>query len=252
MHWQQATVIAKTEWNEHLCSLRIDAQLPEYEAGQFVSIALPDDTGKLIARPYSLVNEPSRPYCEIYFNRVEGGPLTPRLQRLNIGGSISVAKHAAGFLVLSQVQSAPQLWLLATGTGVGPFLSMLKTREPWMRFDHVVLIHGVRDVTEVAYEDDLKVLKSEYPKQFQYHHAITRELPENLINSATLTQRIPAALADGSLENLCGLTISAQDSQVLVCGNPNMVLDCCSALEEKGLKKNRRREPGQITTEVYK
>lgn len=252
MHWQQATVIAKTEWNEHLCSLRIDAQLPEYEAGQFVSVALPDNAGKPIARPYSLVNEPSQPYCEIYFNRVDNGPLTPRLQRLKVGDSVSVAEHAAGFLVLSQVQNAPQLWLLATGTGIGPFLSMLKTREPWMRFDQVVLVHGIRDNTEIAYLDDLKALKNEYPKQFQYHHAITREASNNVIESATLTQRIPVSLADGSLEALCGLPITAQSAQVLVCGNPNMVADCCAVLETKGLKKNRRREAGQITTEVYK
>lgn len=252
MRWQRATVTAKKQWNERLCSLRIDAQLPEYEAGQFVSIALADDSGKPIARPYSLVNEPSQPYCEIYFNRVDSGPLTPRLQRLKVGDTLSVAERAAGFLVLSQVQNAPQLWLLATGTGIGPFLSMLKTREPWMRFDRVVLVHGIRNNTEVAYLDDLKELKAEHTKQFQYYHAITRETEQNRIESAAITQRIPDALADGSLESLCGLPITAQMSQVLVCGNPAMVADCCTQLEAKGLTKNRRTKPGQITTEVYK
>lgn len=252
MHWQQATVIAKTEWNEHLHSLKFDAQLPEYEAGQFVSIALADDAGKPIARPYSLVNEPSEGYCEIFFNRVDNGPLTPRLQQLKVGDTVSVAERAAGFLVLSQVQNAPQLWLLATGTGLGPFLSILKTREPWMRFDQVVLVHGIRDNSEVAYLDDLKALQNDHPQQFQYHHSITREPKSTLIQSATLTMRIPSALADGSLESLCGLSISAKSTQVLVCGNPSMVADCCAVLETKGLKKNRRREAGQITTEVYK
>lgn len=252
MRWQQATVIAKINWNERLCSLKFDAQLPEYEAGQFVSVALPDDDGKLIARPYSLVNEPSQHYCEIYFNRVDKGPLSPRLQRLNVGDKISVAEHAAGFLVLSQVQNAAQLWMLATGTGIGPFLSMLKTREPWMRFDQVVLVHGIRDASEAVYLADLETLKGEYPKNFQFHHAITRDTSAKPLCSATLQQRIPSALADGSLESLCGLPITDKTSQVLVCGNPDMVADCCSVLTAKGLMKNRRRESGQITTEVYK
>lgn len=247
MQWQSAEVIENKHWNESLCSLRVDVTLPEYEAGQFVSLALNDSNGKPLARPYSIVNEPGADYCEFYFNRVEGGPLSPQLHRLKAGDNILVAARAAGFLVLSQVLNAEQLWLLATGTGIGPFLSMLQTHEPWMRFDKVVLIHGIRDRSEEAYMNELEALALEHPKQFQFHHAISREKDYEV-----LPKRITEALADGSLEELCQLKIDAKHSQVMLCGNPMMITESILELEKKGLKKNLRKAPGQITSEAYK
>lgn len=247
MHWQKAEVVENKHWNDRLSSLRVKVTLPEYEAGQFVSLALPSDSGKPLARPYSLVNAPADELCEFYFNRVEEGPLSPQLQQLEAGDSILVAARAAGFLVLSQVLNADQLWLLATGTAIGPFLSILQTREPWMRFDKVILIHGVRNRSEMVYQDKLEAILQQHPQQFQYHHSVTREA-----EVSPITQRISTALSDGSLEQLCQLEISPDSSQVMICGNPGMVEGCIEALEKKGLKKNRRRSPGQITTEVYK
>ncbi len=247
MQWQNATVIGNKQWNERLCSLRIKAQLPAYEAGQFVSVALPESDGKPLARPYSLVNSPADDDYEFYFNRVDDGPLSPRLQQLKVGDGLLVATRAAGFLVLSQVPDAEQLWLLATGTGIGPFLAMLQTRDPWMRFKTVILVHGIRNRSEMAYIDTLSAIKREHPEQFQFQHSITRQITDN-----TLQQRIPYAITDGSLEDKCNTRFSANKSQVMICGNPAMVADSSAALVKKGLIKNRRRQPGQITVEVYK
>ena len=247
MRWQNATIIGNKQWNERLCSLQFKAQLPAYEAGQFVSVALPDSDGKPLARPYSLVNSPADEDYEFYFNRVDGGPLSPRLQQLKVGDGLLVATRAAGFLVLSQVPDAEQLWLLATGTGIGPFLAMLQTPDPWMRFNKVILVHGIRNHSEMAYIDTLSAIKREHPEQFQFHHSITRQ-----ITDYTLQQRIPFAITDGSLEDKCNTRFSAKKSQVMICGNPAMVADSSAALAVRGLLKNRRRQPGQITVEVYK
>src|SRR6478735_5259208 len=131
--WIDGTVLAQTRWTDRLLSLRIDipkgaAALP-FEAGQFARLAL-DIGGERIARPYSFVNAPGSAPLEFYYAIVPEGPLSPRLANLSAGDRVYVAPNPAGFLVLSEVPEATNLWLLATGTGVGPFLSILRTETP--------------------------------------------------------------------------------------------------------------------------
>ena len=122
--WLEGRVAGQKRWNQRLLSLRIEADVGSYQAGQFVKLAL-DVDGERVARPYSFVNAPGEQPLEFYYNIVAEGPLTPRLAALRAGDPVFVANNPSGFLVLSEVPPAEQLWMIATGTGLAPFLSIL-------------------------------------------------------------------------------------------------------------------------------
>ncbi len=152
--WLTGTVTESREWTQRLFSLRFRAPIGDFKAGQFVRVGL-DIGGEIVARPYSLVNAPGEAVYEIFFNIVPEGPLTPRLASLRQGDSIMVADRPYGFLTVDEVPAARQLWMIATGTGVGPFVSILKSDSAWQRFDKIVLAYSVRTASELAYQDVL-------------------------------------------------------------------------------------------------
>src|SRR5712664_4748232 len=150
--WLAGKVIENRHWSETLFSLRTDGPRLAFEAGQFVRLAL-DVAGERVARPFSFVNPPGDPLLEFYGVVVPEGPLSPHLAKLKAGDTLYVAPNPAGFLVLSEVPDAETLWLVSTGTGLAPFLSLLRTPEPWKRFKNVVVVHAVRYARELAYRE---------------------------------------------------------------------------------------------------
>src|SRR6185369_12004922 len=171
--------------------------------------------------------------------------LSPRLARLRAGDTLYVADNPAGWLIVSELPAAEDLWLVATGTGIAPFLSMLRTAAPWQRYRRVILVHGVRNANELVYRDLIEQLMGAHPGQLSYVRFISREK-----QAGALDGRIPAAVADGRLE-AAGAPISPERSQFMLCGNPAMLKDMAAALAARGLKKHRRRSPGQITVESF-
>lgn len=244
-HWLNGIVREKQQWTERLLSLRIAAPLPPFKAGQFVRVGLEID-GALVDRPYSLVNAPHEPLLEIYFDVLPTGPLTPHLAALEPGAPIKVIDRAAGLLTIDEVPDAAHLWMLATGTGIGPFLSCLKTDEPWRRFDKIVLGYSVRFARELSYTDTIAALRTAHPAQLVFVPLVTREAAAN-----ALPTRITAALADGTLEARAGMTLSPDASHIMLCGNSAMITEVSELLEKRGMRRHRRREPGHISTEKY-
>jgi len=243
--WLEGRVAGQTRWTERLCSLRVAAPLGAFQAGQFVKLAL-DAGGERVARPYSLVNPPGAQPLEFYYNVVAAGPLSPRLAALQAGDAVFVAANPAGFLVLAEVPEAENLWLISTGTGLGPFLSILRTEAPWQRFRQVVLVHATRTAAEQAYGDVLAAVAAARGGQFRRVPFVSRER-----SPGALEGRVPAALRDGRLERAAGTELSAVRSHALLCGNPAMVADVTAALAERGMRKHRRRAPGHIGVETY-
>jgi len=242
----EGTVVGKRRWAERLYSLQVDtAEILPFQAGQFTKLAL-DIDGEMVGRAYSLINAPDETPLEFYFIEVPGGLLTQRLAALEVGDAVWVAPQAAGFLTLAEVPDAKHLWLLSTGTGIGPFLSILKTEEPWQRFERVVLVHAVRHADELAYGETIRDLAQQHGEQFRFVPFVSREVAD-----FALRARIPAAIADGRLEARAGIALAPESSQVMLCGNPDMLRDTSEALLTRGLKKNRRNDPGQITLESY-
>ncbi len=244
-NWLTGKVVENRRHNDYLTALIIDADLGGYEAGQFVRIGLPDGDD-VLARPYSLVNTPEENYLEVYFNIVEEGPLSPRLFALEAGDDVLVADNPSGFLTVSEVPEAKHLWMIATGTGIGPFLSILKSRPVWQRFEKVVLCYSVSYAGELAYQGVIDSVVSAQPEAFAYVPIVTRESHPGALGS-----RVPLLMADGSLEAHTAVEISAQDSHFMMCGSSAMITDVSDQLSSRGMKKHRRRDPGHFTTEKY-
>jgi ferredoxin/flavodoxin---NADP+ reductase len=238
-NWLEGKVLENRHWTETLFSLRVAAPRMHFEAGQFVRIAL-DIGAERIARPFSFVNPPQDPVLEFYGVIVPEGPLSPRLATLKRGDALYVARNPAGFLVLSEVPDAETLWLISTGTGLAPFLSILRTETPWRRFRKVVLVHAVRYAYELTYREMIAATPARYVT------FVSREQA-----AGSLAGRIPAAIADGRLEQAAGVKLAPETSQVMLCGNPQMLRDAAAALMARGLRKHRRRAPGHITVESF-
>jgi ferredoxin--NADP+ reductase len=241
----EGTVVGKRRWTERLYSLQVAAEVAPFQAGQFTKLAL-DINGEVVGRPYSFINAHGEIPLEFYFIEVPDGLLTQRLAALEVGDAVLVSPQAAGFLTLSEVPEAKHLWLLSTGTGIGPFLSILKTEAPWQRFERIVLVHAVRHAEELAYGETIREFAQQHGEQFRFVPFVSREETD-----FALQARIPEAISDGRLEASAGVALAPENSQVMLCGNPDMLRDTTKALLLRGLKKNRRNEPGHVTLESY-
>ena len=239
--WLEGRVIENRHWTEALFSLRVEGVSVPFQAGQFVRIGLEP---KLV-RAFSFVNPPGDAVLEFYGIVVPQGPLSPRLATLEAGDRLLVASNPAGFLILSEVPDCETLWLVATGTGIAPFLSILQTDAPWRRFPHVVLVHAVRHARELVYRELIGEIRRRHEHIFRYVTFVSRE---NALGS--LGGRIPEAMRDGRLEKAAGLPLDER-SHVMLCGNPAMLKDAQTALMERGLRKHRRRNPGHISVESF-
>jgi ferredoxin/flavodoxin---NADP+ reductase len=243
--WVEGRVIERIEWTPTLFSLRVEAELAPYKAGQFTKLAL-EQGERRIQRAYSFVNPPSAPYHEFYFVEIQGGELTPSLGSLQTGDTLLVQSQATGFLTLDELPPGRDLWLLSTGTAIGPFLSMLADGEAFERFENLVLVHGVRKGEELSYRALIDGFSERHGERFRYVPFVSREAWPDAMEG-----RIPAAIADGRLQERVGLAFSPELSQVLICGNPAMVKETQQTLLALGLAKNLRRAPGNISAENY-
>lgn len=247
--WVEGRVAGTRRWTGDLCSLQVDAPGVTFAAGQFARLALPAPEGSreaMLGRPYSFVNPPHRAPHEFYFIIVPGGPLSPRLATLQPGDTVWLGPRANGFFSIGEVPAAEALWCIATGTGIGPFLSMLRTDEPFEKFGRVVLVHGVRHARELTYQEAIAEVRDARRGAFTYVPMVTRET-----HPQALPGRIPAAIADGRLEARASLALTAENAHAMLCGNPAMVDDVQKVLARRGMRRHRRREPGHITLETY-
>jgi ferredoxin--NADP+ reductase len=243
--WVKGRVVGKQQWSPRLFSLQIDAPVEDFKAGQYTKVALDIDEQR-VGRPYSLVNPPDERPLEIYFNEVPEGPLTPRLCDLDRDDELWVTAKAGGIFTLEQVPQRPYLWLLATGTALGVYLSILRTAEPWERFERIVLVHGVRSSDELSYAEAIQQLQQTQGDRFTFLPALSREQRDGLLHG-----RITALMAQGTLEETARLPIRPEDTHLMLCGNSEMIKDARALLEARGMRRHRRHEPGHYTTEQY-
>ncbi|RLM26677.1 ferredoxin--NADP(+) reductase [Brenneria alni] len=244
--WVTGKVIQVENWTESLFSIRIHAPTAPFTAGQYAKLAL-DVEGERVQRAYSYVNAPSNHNLEFYLVNVPEGKLSPRLHALQPDAEIMVTKEAAGFFVLDEIPPCETLWMLATGTAIGPYLSILQEGNDLARFKNIVLVHAARFARDLSYLPLMQQLQQHYNGQLHIQTVVSRE--EEV---GSLTGRIPALIANGALESAVGLPMDAQTSHVMLCGNPQMVRDTQQILkEERQMTKHLRRRPGHITSEHY-
>lgn len=247
--WVEGRVVGVRRWTERLLSLSVSAPEVTFTAGQFAKLALPAPAGSkepMLGRPYSFVNPPGAQAHEFYLAVLPEGPLSPRLAALAPGDRVWLLARASGFFTIDEVPTAPSLWCLATGTGLGPFLSMLRTDAPWRKFQRVVLVHAVRHARELAYAEAIADIARAHPDAFTFVPVVSRE-----DHPGALRGRIPVLLADGSIEARAGAALRPDTAHVMLCGNPQMVDDTQKLLEARGMRRHRRREPGHVTVETY-
>jgi ferredoxin--NADP+ reductase len=242
--WSEGTIVHRHLWAPGLVTLRVAAATDPLVPGQFHNLALAKGEA-WIRRSYSVASAPGAP-LEFFVTRVEDGDLTPELTDLPVGSRLWVEPRPRGYFTLEVVPPVPELWMWATGTGLGPYLSMLRTPAAVARFQRIVLVHGVRQGAHLAYAEELEALSASRPGWFTRIPVVSREAVPGALHG-----RVTTLFADGSVERRAGAILSPERAHVLLCGNPAMVEQMAELLGERGLRRHRARSPGHVTYEKY-
>ncbi|EDV8390651.1 ferredoxin--NADP(+) reductase [Salmonella enterica] len=244
--WVTGKVTKVQNWTDALFSLTVHAPINPFTAGQFTKLGLEID-GERVQRAYSYVNAPDNPNLEFYLVTVPQGKLSPRLAALKSGDEVQVVSDASGFFVLDEVPDCETLWMLATGTAIGPYLSILQYGQDVARFKNLVLVHAARFAADLSYLPLMLELQQRYEGKLRIQTVVSRESVPG-----SLTGRVPSLIENGELEKAVGLPMDKETSHVMLCGNPQMVRDTQQLLKEtRQMTKHLRRRPGHMTAEHY-
>ena len=226
-----------------------------FVAGQYARLGL-SDGNNVIWRAYSMTSAPAQNFLEFYGVLVPGGLFTTRLKDLREGDRILVEKQCYGFMTPDRFSDGEDLWMIATGTGVGPYISMLRDPYVWQKFRNLILVHGARHANEFAYHDELTNLSEHAPfvppgpARLRVIRSVTRDAPP-ADDPLLLTGRVTTLLENGALEQAAGLPINESASRFMMCGNPEMIEDMRRILHQRGMRPVRRALPGHFVTENY-
>ena len=258
--YTRQTITWIKRWTDHLFSFRLTRDAGyRFKPGQFARLGLYRDDGprgpRYIWRAYSIVSADYDEFLEFYSIVVPDGDFTTRLAQLGEGDSVLIDKMNYGFLTLDRFERGRDLWLLSSGTGVAPFISILADLGAWEQYERLVLVHSVRKASELAYRDTVEALHTHEvfgehlaanPDKLVYVPIVTRERLEGALHA-----RIPALLASGALEARAGIKLDQERSRIMICGNPEMVDATRHHLQNAGYRVSRRGEPGHMAVENY-
>ncbi|WP_372657965.1 ferredoxin--NADP reductase [Hydrogenophaga sp.] len=246
----QAEVLSVHHWTDRLFSFTTTRDPGfRYQSGQFAMIGLEVD-GRPLLRAYSMVSPHYEDTLEFLSIKVPDGPLTSRLQHIQVGEQILVGRKASGTLLTQNLTPARHLYLLSTGTGLAPFMSVARDPDVYEQFEKIVLVHGCRQVQELAYE---RRISHEMPQnewfgeqvrtKLLYYPTVTREAFRH-------QGRIPTLLETGRIAHELGLPpINATDDRFMLCGSPEMLRDTRAWLDKLGQHEGNMSQPGQYVIE---
>ncbi|GGC66520.1 ferredoxin--NADP reductase [Chelatococcus reniformis] len=243
-------VLNVRHWTDRLFSFQTTRDPGfRFRSGEFVMIGI-EVNGKPLLRAYSVASANYDDKLEFFSIKVQNGPLTSRLQHLAVGDSIVVGRKPTGTLVLDNLENGRNIYLLATGTGLAPFASLIRDPEIYNRFDKVVLVHGCREVAELSYGEALveqlrndEFLSEDAEKKLLYYPTVTREPFRN-------RGRITDLMQSGKLYSDLGLEpLSAAEDRVMICGSPEMLKDLKDMLLAQDFSEGNTGEPGQFVIE---
>lgn len=250
--WTSERVLSVRYWTPAMLSFRTTRYRGfRFTPGHYARVGLTADDGTMVWRPYSLVSAAYDDYLEFLAILVPGGAFSLALGKLQVGDTIHVEKASYGFLTLDQLAPGRDLWLLASGTGLGPFVSILRDPAVWREFERLIVVHSVRQSTELAYRDEICALPDR--EWFADRHAQLIHLPvvTREPGATPLAARIPQLFADGRLAEAAGTTFSVDASRLLICGNPEMARELRHRFGALGFSTSRRGVPGQMAFEQY-
>lgn len=246
----QETVLTVHHWNDTLFSFTTtrDPAL-RFKTGQFVMIGL-EVNGKPLMRAYSIVSAHYEDHLEFYSIKVQDGPLTSRLQHLKPGDTLLVGRKPTGSLIMDNLKPGKHLYLLSTGTGLAPFMSVIRDPEFYEAFDKIILCHGVRIVSELGYAD---LIRKELPQNEFYGELVA----EKLIYYPTVTReafdnqgRLTDLIENGKMFEDIGLPpLDPAVDRVMICGSPSMLKDLVDILEKRHFVEGTSHAPGDYVIE---
>ena len=246
----QETVLDVHHWNDTLFSFTTtrDRGL-RFKSGHFLMIGL-EVEGRPLLRAFSLASAHYDDHLEFYSIKVPDGPLTSRLQHIRPGDPILVGRKPTGTLVINTLLPGRRLYLLATGTGLAPFMSIIRDPDTYERFEHVVVVHGVRKKSELGYagyiRDELprhELVGEQAARQLLYYPTVTREPFEH-------QGRITDLLGSGKITSDLGLpAIDPAEDRIMICGSPSMLEDLVELLEARNFREGSSHAPAQFTTD---
>lgn len=220
-----------------------------FSNGHFTMIGLRVN-GKPLLRAYSIVSANYEDHLEFLSIKVPDGPLTSRLAHIQVGDTLIVGKKPTGTLVVDYLLPGRRLYMLSTGTGLAPFMSIVRDPETYEKFDQLILVHGVRQVDELAYHDVLvehlpahEVLGELVTSKLRYYPTVTREAFRNM-------GRVTELIESGKLTTDLGVpALDPAHDRVMICGSPGMLRDLKLALEQRGFKEGNTSTPGDFVIE---
>ena len=248
--FHEARVLTVRHWTDRLFSFTTTREDSfRFLSGQFVMIGLPVD-GRPLMRAYSIASSPYESALEFLSIKVPGGPLTSRLQHVEPGSTVLVGRKPTGTLLSQNLLPGRTLYLLASGTGLAPFLSIVRDPDTYARFERVVLVHGCRLVPELAYDAYLReqLPRDEYigeqvARQLLYYPSVTREPYAH-------QGRIPALIETGRLAADLGLpALDPATDRCMVCGSPAMLADTRALLVRLGFDEGSMARQGRYVIE---
>jgi ferredoxin--NADP+ reductase len=252
LRYTTEAVLTVRHWTKSLLSFRT-SRAPgfRFTPGRYARLGLDGADPNVVWRPFSIVSAAHDEHLEFFAVLVPGGKFSELLTGTRVDDTIRVEKASYGFLTLDHFAPGKDLWLLASGTGLGPFLSILHDPATWRVYDNLIVVHSVRHVCELAYRDEIAAiphgeLLGASPGRLRYVPVVTRES-----FAGALPARIPRLIEDGRLEQAAGVELDPQRSRIMVCGNPNMARELRRQLTERGFRANRRDAPGQLAFENY-
>lgn len=244
------TVTAVTHYTDRLFSFRLTRPRSlRFRSGEFVMIGLMGDNGRPLLRAYSIASPAWDDELEFYSIKVEDGPLTSRLQHVRPGDPVILRPKPVGTLVHDALRPGRRLYLVATGTGIAPFASLLREPETFERYDEVVLTHTCRTPDELAYGAALVSALPEDPLVGE-HAARLRYVPTTTRAESPNMGRITDWIADGRLADHLGAPeLSPQDDRVMICGSLSLNTDMKTLLEARGFEEGSNASPGDFVIE---
>lgn len=244
-------------WTPSLISFRLTRPTAfTFSAGQYARIGLPSD-GEMIWRAYSMVSAPSEEPLEFFGVLIPGGYFSGKLKELHTGAPIWIEMENYGFMTPDRFIDGEDLWMLATGTGLGPFISILRDPAIWRQFKRLILVHSVRHEAELAYQSELigmqaAALTSTEQASLQLIQCVTQnEVVTEIPIVPRLKMRITTAIKSGELEQLTQRPLDVKTARVMICGNPQMIEDTRKLLHQRGMKPCRRLQAREFLTENY-
>ena len=225
--FHEETVTSVHHWTDRLFSFTTTRdQAVRFSNGHFTMIGLRGDNGKPLLRAYSIVSANHEEHLEFLSIKVPDGPLTSKLQHIRPGDKIVVGRKPTGTLLIDYLLPGKHLYLLGSGTGLAPFLSIVRDPETYARFEKVIIVHGVRQVDELAYQGYLthelpqhEFLGELVRRQMLYYPTVTREAFEH-------QGRITTLLETGRLQSDLSLpALNPKDDRVMICGSPGLLKD---------------------------